>query len=119
MTDKEIINLLSKLKFVSKIKPGDKIDVGSSYIYRNSMRTKFIRTFVHRDETRQKTLKYIKEIIDEGITTLSSNSIFKDLVNEGLKMLRPGLMNLMITYKDDHMMVSELESLVEVLDSRL
>ena len=120
ISDKEIIELSSKLRFIAKIEAGKKVDVGSMYIASDDLRLSFTRTFIHKTESRHKTLIFIESTIEEAYAYLElATSNYKTIILENLKMIRPGLDHLTDTYHDDDMYTSKLEALIGVLNKRI
>lgn len=120
---KEVISLL---KFISKIQPGEKICVKYRYVQPDTLLTRLSRTFITQ-ETRQMTGSFVTSVINKGFeliyvylaskkTTdleLSINTI-RDIVSAKL-----GVKSLMTTYEDDVMFICNMETLLEEINARI
>jgi len=123
---KEIIS--ARLKFIGKIKKGEKINVRNSYPYvqQNDLATTFSRTFLSKDN-RNNTLSFIRNTIDEvynRITTYremknSSNDLSCKLLISDLKKSKDGISNLKYTYSDDVMFCCSIDTILESIDVKL
>lgn len=117
--DRDIIELSSKLRFISKIGPNEKVDVSGNYISPDNYRTKFIRTIFHRSEDRWKTLTFIDHTFDDAVAVLNSDHKYRHIILENLKNIKPGLLNLKDTYSTDTFFESRIETLIDILDKKL
>ena len=120
----EVDAISSKLKFVAKIQPGQKISVNTQSIQNNTYATSLIRYL--QGESREKVYRFISDLVKDAFSVLDSYANSKDpfeiedcknmiidLIN-----LEPGLRNLRGTYKNDPRYVSDLETLIQNLETR-
>jgi hypothetical protein len=121
----EVEKISSKLKFISKIEPGQKISTNSQYIQNNTYYTSVVRYLT--GESREKVYEYITDVIQDSFSVLDSLSdssngydikvcenLIGDLIN-----LKPGLANLKRTYNNDKNYISKMETLVQNLDVKI
>ena len=99
--------VLSRLKFISSVKTNEKIDVSTLTIVNDDFLTSFIRTFINRTESREKSMQFITEVVDKSFEYLDDINIQQELwkVCDGLRCLSE-------TYKRDRMFISELDVLI-------
>lgn len=121
--DEEVI---PRIKFISKIQKGEKINVRHLSIQQDNLITKFIRSFIQTD-TRANTSTFIYHSIKKGFEILNmhvtSNDPFdralcKNLIVD-LRNCRVGILNLKDTYVDDIMFCCKLDALLEDTEARL
>lgn len=117
-------NIISKLKFISKLKENEKVDLQSlQVVTADYWPSRLYRTFVARGESREHTLEFIKETIGEAFDLsnqyLSINQEFYQQVGisimTALQECKLGLKNLCKTYKGDRMFISQIETLLTTL----
>jgi hypothetical protein len=98
-------DILSKLKFISKIQEGEKINVKYLYVQQDGFMTKLSRTFYNLDN-RGNTLNFVEntvkrsfEIIKLYINSdkLSERTICYNIIKD-LEISKSGILNLMKTY---------------------
>lgn len=125
--DRSVQDIVSKLKFISKIKPEEKMDVATLALNENTIITSIHRTLLSRGESRATTLEFIRATIGEAFD-ISSRYMKRDeyffrgigkMVLESLKEINIGLENLKETYKTDRMFISRIETLQRTLDAKL
>ena len=119
---------ISRLKFIGKIKKGEKIVTKGMYVQPNNILTKLNRSFVNVDN-RNNTLSFIldtiKKSFDELIAHLGkskdnlfdlniASNIILDLENSKI-----GLLNLKDTYNDDIMFCCKIDTIIQDIDARL
>lgn len=121
----EIETISSKLKFISKLKKGQKISVSTNSIQDNTYWTSLMRSMT--GENREKVYNFISEVIQDSLSILDSLSnsnneydirVCKNLITD-LIYLTPGLKNLQETYKEDVMYVAKLITLLENLEVKI
>lgn len=125
--DKSVYDILSKLKFISKIKEGEVVDVRSLTIMEVGMATSAYRTFITKDEGRDNTLKYFRQIISEAFDMITLYLNKKDkfcrqigiMIYDALVESKPGINSHIKTYSNDRMFVSKIETLIVTLDTEL
>jgi hypothetical protein len=130
--DEQVNSILSKLKFLSKIKVGEKIN--SKYYFvrdNNSIVQRFIRSMrnltAENGENKNSTLEFINETVNRTIHLIciykKSNNIYSkqisDLLIENLNDTKNGIKNLTKTYEEDRIFVSKLESFIESFELKL
>lgn len=119
-------DIIPKLKFISRLNKGDKINVKNLYIQPNNFINKISRSFIHIDD-RTNTLIFVNNTIKKGfdlfLQHIESNNSFDTILCQNilfdLKNSINGLLNLKETYGDDIMFVCKIDSLIEEIDARL
>ena len=130
--DEQVNTILSKLKFLSKIKVGEKIN--SKYYFvrdNNSIVQRFLRSMrnltAENSENKNSTLEFINETVNRTIHLIciykKSNNLYSkqisDLLIENLNDTKAGVRNLTKTYEDDRIFVSKLESFIQSFELKL
>jgi hypothetical protein len=118
--------VMSKLKFISKIRKGDKINVRYLYIQPDNITTKLSRTLYNVDN-RINTLNFIETTIRRGfeVITLHSNSDrtydiqVRENVIRDLSSCKEGLINIKETYIDDIMFRCKIDTFIQEIDAKL
>jgi hypothetical protein len=122
-------HILSKLKFISKIQQGEKIDTKNLTLLQDSIVTKIIRTYLGDD--REKTISFITDILDKSFEILFSitekntgkPSGYYEMISfnlvEDIKNSIQGINNLKKTYSDDRYLFCRYELLVENVELKL
>lgn len=119
---------ISRLKFIGKIKKGEKINVKDMAVQPNNVYTKIHRSLMIVDN-RNNTLGFIMETIkksfDELLTHLDKSkdnlfdlNIASNMVQD-LENSKAGLNNLKDTYFDDLMFCCKIDTIVQDIDARL
>ncbi len=123
-------DVLAKLKFVSKIKIGEKIDVDSlTMVSANSWGSSVYRTYrtiLWTEESRDVSHDFLQKLTDDAFeltrTYLSQKEeYYKVLGNKILLAILEsvkGIQNLIKTYANDRLYVSKLETLIQVLQAK-
>jgi len=119
-------DIIPKLKFISRLNKGDKINVKNLYIQSNNFINRISRSFFHIDD-RTNTLMFINNTIKKGFEFFSkhveNNNSFDNIVCQNLlydlKNSTNGLLNLKETYSDDIMFICKIDSLIEEINARL
>jgi len=126
MSNNTFAELLSNLKFLSKIKKDQKINVRDMFIQENNWTTSLSRT-VYKVDNRKNTLHFIQNLITTSFSTCKSliNSDNKSdytmnqsLLN-GLLKSRNGIENLKYTYKDDIHFACILDTIIENINVQI
>lgn len=121
------IELISKIKFISKIKPGEKVNTrGGFFIQNDSLLSKLSRSFYYQD-TRTNTINFLSETLLQVFHLLKLYSTTKKVsdismcinVMEDITNMKKGISNLQKTYQDDAIIVSKLETFIQEIDSKL
>lgn len=124
--DNNAIETQSKLKFIARIKEGDKINVRHLYVQPAGWLTRLARTFISQDN-RMNTLSFIEDTIKRSfdIITLcqySSKSADRTLISNVINDIEAsiqGMSNLKITYIDDTMYCCKIDTLIEYTQATL
>jgi hypothetical protein len=119
-------DIIPKLKFISRLNKGDKINVKNLYIQPNNFINKISRSFIHIDD-RTNTLMFVNNTIKKGfelfLKHIDSSNPFDNIVCQNLlydlKNSTNGLINLKETYADDIMFICKIDSLIEEINARL
>jgi len=119
---------LSKLKFISKIQKGDKINVRYLYVQPSGFLTSLSRSFFYQDN-RGNTLNFVHntiyktfEIIDNLENNNNNNTIEKALGNNityDLENSKNGLLNLKETYIEDVKFCCDIDTLIQLIDAKI
>ena len=126
MSNNTFAELLSNLKFLSKIKKDQKINVRDMFIQENNWTTSLSRT-VYKVDNRKNTLHFIQNLITTSFSTCKSlissdnksdytmaQSLLKGLLNS-----RNGIENLKYTYKDDIHFACILDTIIENINVQI
>lgn len=124
-TDNDVI---SKLKFIGKIKKGEKINVKNMYVQPDSLATKISRSFINYD-SRDNALNFIISVLKRSFDILNLHIIESNKNNaemmvctnliRDLKESKVGIENLKDTYSDDVMFCCKIETLIQEIDAKL
>jgi len=120
-------DVISRLRFISTIKAGEKIDVASLSVQSDTLVGRLYRTIIARGESRIATLEFIRQTLGEAFDLASAYAIREDPFNRkigqmiiaALSAAKNGIVGLIETYKDDRMFVSRVEILVGTLDAKI
>ena len=119
-------DVLTRLKFIGTIQPGEKLNVGNLKIENaNSYIAPLKRYWFN--ESRQETYNFVYSIIEQAFiilfTLAPSQKISDTMVCQNilldLSQALEGVRSLQETYKDDKMFVCELETLMQAVDSKV
>ena len=126
MSNNTFAELLSNLKFLSKIKKDQKINVRDMFIQENNWTTSLSRT-VYKVDNRKNTLHFIQNLITTSFSTCKSlihsdnksdytmaQSLLKGLLNS-----RNGIEKLKYTYKDDIHFACILDTIIENINVQI
>lgn len=124
--DKTDDDILSKLKFIGKIKKEEKICVKNMTIQQNNIFTKLSRSFIIVD-SRENTLNFLSHTIKRSFELLSLHMTGKTLFDKSmtehimidLENSKQGLINLKSTYAHDLMFCCKIDTLIQEIDARL
>ena len=119
-------DVIPKLKFISKLNKGDKINVKNLYIQQNNFMDKINRTFFNIDD-RTNTLIFVSNTLKKGFGLYLEHvdkpspfdSILCQNIVSDLKNSKNGMLNLKETYSDDIMFVCKIDALIEETDAKL
>lgn len=118
--------VISSLKFIGKLKKGDKINTKFMYTQPDGIWTRITRTFVNHDN-RHNTLNFVQRTIYNAfgvISTYEKSSKVSDKnmcknVIEDLKNAKVGLNNLRETYSEDLKFNCDISTLLQSIESKL
>jgi hypothetical protein len=116
--------VLSRLKFIGKIQPSEKINVKYMYVQQDTFLTKFLRTLFSPDN-RGNALSFFKSTIDKSFEIINAkkdtpekagmiNNILRDIETSTV-----GINNFKETYKGDLMFCCEIDTLMQSVLLRL
>ncbi len=123
MTEKEeddISRISSTLKFIGQIGKNEKIDVKNMYLQPNTFITSIIRTLYQLDN-RQNTLELIQKTIEQCLEIIRNENTDTQIKNNflvDLEKSKEGIRNLKYTYNNDTMFCCNLESIIQMIDSK-
>tara|TARA_B100001094_G_C18116577_1_gene764351 strand:- start:515 stop:895 length:381 start_codon:yes stop_codon:yes gene_type:complete len=123
MTEKEeddISRISSTLKFIGQIGKNEKIDVKNMYLQPNTFITSIIRTLYQLDN-RQNTLELIQKTIEQCLEIIQNDNtepLIKTNFLVDLEKSKEGIRNLKYTYNNDTMFCCNLESIIQMIDSK-
>jgi len=123
--DYPFFETVSNLKFISKIREGEKVDVQSRQLCSNDWTTSMYRTFVSRKESRSFTFEYLRTVVEEAIKMIKnfmhddSKSNMAIVIIDSLKESKVGFTNLKKTYCDDRMFASKIETLLSSIETQI
>lgn len=117
-------DILSKLKFISNIQEGDKINVKTMSIEPPCIFTSISRTFINPDN-RLNTLNFIDSTIKRSLDVVdrllpndsgdnSTSEIILNILNS-LENCVTGINNLKCAYKNDIMFICKLDTYIDLL----
>lgn len=122
-TNQEII---SKLKFIGKLKKGEKINTRHMYVQPNGIGTSLSRTFIYQDN-RGNALNFCQETISRAFELLityerseknSDKTLSTNLIHD-LQQSTNGLNNLKFTYITDTKFCCDMDTLLEGINAKL
>ena len=113
--------VISNLKFISKIDAGDKIDTINVYKMPPTWTSSFLRTI--RMDNRRSTLAFISSTIKSTFELLeymerTDNCLFDAIVKD-LVDCQHGLKNLKVTYSDDIKFQCDIDTMLQIIQSKL
>jgi hypothetical protein len=118
--------IISRLKFIGKLKKGEKINTKQMYVQQEGLATRLSRTFWAQDN-RINTVNFIHETIKFSFEllnnynrsdTTSEKELAKHLVND-LRRVNKGLENLKQTYILDTKFCCDIDTLIEDIKAKL
>jgi len=119
--------VISKLGFIATIKPEEKVDVSTLSILSNTLPERVYRALVARGESRQGTLDFVRLTLGEAFDLAASyrgkesrfNSRISKMLIDAIAASKAGIESLTVTYADDRMFVSRVETLVHTLEAKI
>lgn len=120
-------DILGKLKFISKIQEGEKIDLASLSLMENCTTTRLYRTFIGRNESRQKALEFFQQTIKDAFNLASRHLQTRgsfhrrlgEMLIQGLEECKTGIVHHSLTYSDDKLFIADSEALLDLLKAEL
>jgi hypothetical protein len=120
----DVRNVLTRLKFISKVQENLKINVSEySFTRSNSIIGAIYRNI--KGEDRNRTIEFIHQTIDESFECIdihksnNTNNTVVEYLYRGLIEAKGGILHLIETYKDDPLTVSKLEIAIQKIDIKL
>lgn len=118
--------LISKLKFIGRIRKGEKINVKHMYVQPVGIITTIHRTIIDQDN-RDNTLKFLQETIFNAFELFikfensdkESQNLMCYNIAEDLKKSISGLKNLKETYISDVKFCCDVDTLLQVIETKL
>lgn len=108
---------LSKLKFLGRITPGDKIHVPKLLIQPQSLYTSLYRTLFPCN--RKETIHFIRGTLTQSTAIYRQAGAGRDTLSEDIRRALVGVANLRLTYDDDIKFVCDLDTIIEGTHQRL
>lgn len=118
--------IISRLKFISKIKTGEKINVRCLTVQPDDISTSFSRTFYNKDN-RQNTLAFIQNTVERSFELINyyhkseklSDQLLRNCIIDDLQSSKTGIQNLRETYSHDVKFGCDLDTIVQHIDAIL
>lgn len=119
-TDKEVI---SRLKFIGRIKKNEKINTQHMYVQPCGILTAICRTIFQQDN-RNNTMNFIQKTVEDSFTLLEKyredeNFILAGHMIDDLLTAKAGLEALKETYVMDLKFCCDIDTLLQLISSRL
>ena len=119
-------DIISKLKFLSRVQKGEKINVKGMFIQTDNIKTSVSRA-VWNTDSRQNTLVFIETTINKTSnlidTYLRSSKDSEKLIGgnmvKDMILAKDGISHLKTTYNDDTMFCAKIDTFVEIIDAKL
>ena len=138
-SEHSVQDVISRLKFISTIKPEEKIDVSTLSIQNIGILGRLYRTFFARSESRQATLDFIRYTLGDAFELAAVylrdqeprertmydpsphtfNMKISEILINSLIAAKTGIESLKETYRDDRMFVSRVGTLIDTLDAKI
>lgn len=118
--------IVSKLKFIGKLKKGEKINTRYMYVQPDGFGTMLSRTFFYQDN-RGNTLNFCQETINRSFELLityersesASDRVLTSHILNDLKQATTGLVNMKTTYVTDTKFCCDMDTLLEYINAKL
>ncbi len=123
MDNKEII---SRLKFLGKVRENEKINVMYMFVQSDDVVTKFSRTFYNKDN-RGNTLCFVRDIVNRSFEIVSSyinsqklfeKAMCQNIVDD-LQLAKNGIINLKNTYISDIKFNCDMDTVIQDIDAKI
>ena len=137
MGNEKVQEVIGHLKFIAKIKQGEKINIHELFIRDNdSIVQRCLRTLKNAAayisssqivESKDATLIFIQETVNNAITLISMyretknefNNNIADAIVSNLEASKVGIRNSILTYQSDRKFISQAESVIQTLEVRI
>lgn len=119
-------DVISKLKFLSKINKGEKINVTKLILQTEGIVTSISRSFWNTDN-RNNAISFIQNTINQSITLIfkyaksereSEQILAKEMIKD-LKSSKNGIVNLKTAYKSDTMFCCNIDAFIQGIDAKM
>lgn len=135
--DRQVLEIISKLKFLSKIRLGEKLNVKEMFVRDNdSLTQRVLRTIRNTTaylggaepvESKEATLKFVQQIINGAISMIAAfnkqhndiNQRYIKMLTENIEKSKEGIRNLIATYQGDRKFISEAEATMQTLQAKI
>lgn len=135
--DQRVQTVIGKLKFISKIKAGEKINVRELFVRNNdSVLQRFLRSLKNYStiisgsevvESKEATLEFISNTVNDAINLISIyrkekedfHQKIADLIVNNLEISKDGIKNSIKTYREDRKFISHAEAVMQTLETRI
>ncbi len=119
-------DIISKLKFLSRVQKGEKINVRGMFIQSDNIQTTVSRTLWNTD-SRQNTLVFIETTINNSVslidTYLRSSKSAENIIGinmlDDLSAAKNGIKHLKTTYSDDTMFCAKIDTFIQIIDAKI
>jgi hypothetical protein len=119
---------ISRLKFIGRLKKGERIDVTNVNVMRPSIFTSIYRTLINRD-SRRNTLYFIRDTVSSAFVILDcldelqhmsdvDSSCLKNLIAD-IRGALVGIQSIKCTYSTDSKFCCDLETVEQMVATRL
>ena len=132
----KVQEIISHLKFLSKVQPGEKINVRDFYVRDNDqVLQRFLRTIHNFStllssseivESKEATLFFIQNTVNNAISIIGAyynKDDFKqriaNIIIGNLEASKSGIRNLIATYQGDRKFISNAEAVMQTLEARI
>ena len=117
---------ITRLKFLSKIRKGEKINVSDGSLQPDSYFTSLSRSVLNTDN-RQNTLTYIQNSINSGFQLFTtyirsdktSEKMIANQIIGDIEESKNGIRNLKNTYQDDTMFCCSIDTYLQTIDAKI
>lgn len=135
--DQRVQNVIGRLKFISKIQDGEKINIKDLFVRDNdSVFQRLLRSIKNYStyisgsdivESKEATLEFIQEAVNDAITLISLyregnitfNTQIADIIVKNLEEAKGGIHNSIRTYRYDRRFISHAEAVMQTLEARI
>jgi hypothetical protein len=124
---RSVQDVISRLKFVATLQPGERIDVSSLTVLPDTILGRMYRAAFARGESRTVTLEFVRQTLTEAFDMVERfghgpetlNSRIGDMIVRALSASKAGIASLAETYSEDRMFVSRIGTLLATLDAKI